>query len=236
MKMSILRFIPFIKNTVSYSLPQGFTVTAHTGCEGMPDNSLDSIKAGAAAGADIVEIDLHFLPDGTPVLKHDTPSAAEADKLPSLDSAFELLASMDIRMNVDVKATANLSAVAMLAEKHGVTDRIFFTGVNENFVDAAKNDASCIPYYLNVNVKKSKNTDPAYLNSLVEKVRSCGAVGINMNYKACSTELVSTFRKANLPVSLWTANSKRTMHKCLCFAPDNITTRKPSELISIIDR
>ena len=236
MKMSILRFIPFIKNTVSYSLPQSFTVTAHTGCEGMPDNSLDSIKAGVAAGADIVEIDLHFRPDGTPVLKHDKPSAAEADKLPTLDSAFELLASMDIRMNVDVKATANLRAVVKLAEKHGVADRIFFTGVNENFVDAVKRDASSVPYYLNVDVKKSKNTDHAYLNSLVEKVRSCGAVGINMNYKACSPELVSTFRKEGLPVSLWTANSKRTMHRCLCLAPDNITTRKPSELINIIGR
>ena len=56
----------FIKKP-TFTLPHGFTITAHTGCEGTPDNSLDSIRAGVAAGADIVEIDLHFLPDGTPV-------------------------------------------------------------------------------------------------------------------------------------------------------------------------
>ena len=50
-----------------FALPEGFTVTAHTGCEGERDNTLESIRAGAQAGADIVEIDLHFLSDGTPV-------------------------------------------------------------------------------------------------------------------------------------------------------------------------
>ena len=51
-----------------FTLPEGFTVTAHTGCEGADDNTLESISRGAVAGADIVEIDLHFLPDNTPVL------------------------------------------------------------------------------------------------------------------------------------------------------------------------
>ena len=224
------------KTPSSYTLPDGFTVTAHTGCEGAPDNSLESIRRGVTAGADIVEIDLHFLPDGTPVLKHDAPSASEADTLPTLDSAFEMLSSMDIMMNVDVKATVNLGAVVTLAEKHGVTDRIFFTGVKESFVEAVKRDAPSVPYYLNVDVKKSKNTDPSYLNNLVEKVKSCGAVGINMNYKACSAELVNTFRKEGLPVSIWTANSKTAMYRCLALAPDNITTRKPSVLLGIMGR
>ena len=237
MLSSISALFSFIKKTpVSYTLPEGFTVTAHTGCEGVPDNSLESIKAGAAAGADIVEIDLHFLPDGTPVLKHDAPTASDAASLPTLDSAFELLSGLDVRMNVDVKSTANLGAVVELAEKHGVIDRIFFTGVNDGFVEAVKRDASSIPYYLNVDVKKNKNTDPAYLNSLVEKVKNCSAVGINMNHKACSAELVDAFRKAQLPVSVWTANSKATMRRCLSFAPDNITTRKPSVLIGIMGR
>ncbi|MGN1161606.1 MAG: hypothetical protein ACI4SX_05085, partial [Candidatus Fimenecus sp.] len=37
------------KNT-KFTLPDDFTVTAHTGCEGTKENSLESIKAGAENG------------------------------------------------------------------------------------------------------------------------------------------------------------------------------------------
>ncbi len=232
---SISALFSFIKKTPStFSLPQGFTVTAHTGCEGTADNSLDSIRAGAAAGADIVEIDLHFLPDGAPVLKHDTPKSSEADTLPSLESAFELLATLNVKMNIDVKSTANIPAVLALSEKHGIKDRIFFTGVEEKDVQAVKAGAPDIPYYLNVKVDKKKNTDPEYLNQLIQKVKSCGAIGINLKSTGCSKELVETFRKEGLLVSLWTANKKNQMYRCLALEPDNITTRKPSELLSVI--
>lgn len=217
-----------------YTLPQGFTVTAHTGCEGTDDNTLETIHAGAAAGADIVEIDLHFLPDGTPVLKHDEPKASEAGTLPTLDAAFEVLASLDVKMNVDVKSTDNIPAVLTLAEKHNVKDKIFFTGVEEKDVDAIKAGAPGVGYFLNIDVNKRKNTDPQYLSSLVDKVKDCGALGINLNFKGCSKELVDAFRQEKLPVSLWTANSKSEMYRCLALEPDNITTRKPSLLHEII--
>lgn len=208
-----------------YPLPEGFTLTAHTGCEGTKDNSLESIITGAREGADIVEIDLNFLPDGTPVLSHDKPDAETAVPL---ESAFSLLADLDVKMNVDVKTTKNLSAVVSLAEKLGVTDKIFFTGVEEGDVEAVKKDAPGIPYYLNLAVDKNKRNDTGYLNSLIKKVKDSGAIGINLNYKGGSKELVEAFRKEDLLVSLWTANSKKAMCRCLSMAPDNITTRKPS--------
>ena len=33
-------------------------ITAHSGCEGKPDNSEDHIRAAAASGADVLEIDV----------------------------------------------------------------------------------------------------------------------------------------------------------------------------------
>lgn len=212
--------------------PEGLTVTAHTGCEGTEDNTLESIRAGASAGADIVEIDLNFMPDGTPVLCHNPP---KSKSYPTLDSAFELLRELEVRMNVDVKSTVNIPEVKSLAQKHGVLDRIFFTGVEETDVEAVKNGAPGTSYYLNVSVSKSKNTDKTYIDSLVRKVKECGAIGINMKYVGCSDMLVEAFRKEGLLVSLWTANSKSVMVRCLCFRPDNITTRKPSELIELMD-
>lgn len=214
------------------ALPEGFTVTAHTGCEKTADNTLGSITAGVKAKADIVEIDLHFLPDGTPVLSHNTPSGAK--KLPTLEEAFSLLSTLDIKMNVDVKSTANIPEVLTLAEKHGVTDKIFFTGVEEKYVEAVRKGAPDVPYFLNFGVEKNKNTDAEYLASLINKVKACGAVGINMNFRGASKQLVEAFRKEGLLVSLWTANKKSEMYRCLVFEPDNITTRKPSGLIDIM--
>ena len=214
------------------ALPEGFTVTAHTGCEGTKDNTLESISAGVEAGADIVEIDLHFLPDGTPVLNHDRP---DGDKiLPTLDSALELLTGLDVKMNIDVKATDNMAEAYALIRKHGTESKVFFTGVEDDDVEAVKSSAPGIPYYLNVSVDKKINTDFAYLESLVKKVKDSGAIGINMKFTACSDELVRFFRSEGLLVSLWTANSKREMKRCLALSPDNITTRKPSVLKGII--
>ncbi|MBP3330749.1 MAG: glycerophosphodiester phosphodiesterase [Clostridia bacterium] len=222
---------------LSNNLPEYFTVTAHTGCENTKDNSLESISAGADAGADIVEIDLHFMPDGTPVLCHDKPENNSTDEsLPSLESAFLRLSELDIRMNVDVKSVENISSVFPLAEKYGVAEKIFFTGVNEEFVPAIRKDAPEIRYYLNVSVDKKKKADKDYIDSLVEKVKSCGAVGINLHFKGCSKKLVDAFRKEGLLVSVWTANKKSEMYYCLSLAPDNITTRYPSQLISLISR
>lgn len=235
MKKSIFNLLARPRKCNLPILPEGFTVTAHTGCEGTDDNTPESILAGADAGADIVEIDLHFLPDGTPVLKHDAPKASDTN-LPTLASAFELLATLNVKMNIDVKATANMPAVAALAQKHDVTDRIFFTGVDENFAPAVKAGAPEIPYFLNIRVDKKKNTDSAYLASLIKKVRSCGAIGINTKYTNCSSQLVEAFRKECLPVSIWTANNKTAMRRCLSLAPDNITTRKPSVLRGIISK
>lgn len=217
-----------VRESVIRKLPEGFTVTAHTGCEGTKDNTLESITAGAKAGADIVEIDLHFTKDGTPVLSHNKPE--ENATLPTFDSALEVLCGLDIKMNIDIKATDNIAEVYSLIKKHGALDKVFFTGVEEAKVPAIKTDAPGIPYFLNVDVDKKKNTDFTYLESLIEKVKECGAIGINMKFTNCSDELIRFFRSEGLLISLWTANKKKDMHRCIFLQPDNITTRKPSEL------
>lgn len=235
--VNTLRYLLCISSVVRDNtvrcLPEGFTVTAHTGCEGTADNSLESITKGAEAGADIVEIDLHFLADGTPVLSHNKPDGSE--ELPTFESALQTLCDLDIRMNIDVKATDNIKEVFALIKKYSLEGRVFFTGVEEEKVPAIKSDAPGIPYFLNVAVDKKKNADFGYLESLTEKVKECGAIGINMKFVNASDELVRFFRSEGLLISLWTANKKKEMHRCIFLQPDNITTRKPSVLKAIID-
>ena len=62
------------------SLPDGFLITAHTGCLGTKLNSLDSLRAALESGANAVEFDIRFQSDGTPVLSHD--AVQNSDKSP----------------------------------------------------------------------------------------------------------------------------------------------------------
>ena len=214
-----------------FNLPADFTYTAHTGCVKTEDNSLESIETGYGFGADIIEIDLHFLPDGTPVLSHDKPKGDEI----SLEEAFKKIREYEkLKVNVDVKSVDNLQAIYPLAQKYGLENRIFYTGVHSGFVDAVKNDSPEIAYYLNASVKKPRYHTEDYLQSLVDEVKNSGAIGINFNKKGASKKLVDIFRKNGLLVSIWTVNEKRKMLKNLSLSPDNITTRRPDKMKKIL--
>ncbi len=221
----------FYKNQ-PISLPTDFTYTAHTGCCGTEDNSLEAIKVGIQNGADIVEFDLSFTEDGIAVLSHDEPKGNEV----TLDEAFKLISTYEnVKVNVDVKkCNDNLHVVYDLAEKYNITDRIFFTGIFLEDVETVKKECPTVPYYLNYEVLKENKQTPEYLNDLVKIVKDSGAVGINFNKDSATKELVDTFHNNGLLVSIWTVNEEKDMYKILYFAPDNITTRNPDVLKEIL--
>ena len=193
------------------NLPENFTYTAHTGCCGTADNSLEAIKVGIEHGANIVEFDLYFNNENVAVLSHDRPKGNEV----TLDEAFKLISTYEnVQVNVDVKkCDDNLHVVFDLAEKYNITNRIFFTGVNLEDVKTVKKECPSVPYYLNYEVKKENKQTPEYLNDLVKIVKDNGAVGINFNKDSATKELVDTFHKNNLLVSIWTVNEERDMQK-----------------------
>ncbi len=212
-------------------LPEGFTVTAHTGCEGTRDNSLEAIEAGAAAGADIVEFDLNFTESGEPVLAHDE---AQSDSV-TLTQAFEAVAEHEnLRVNVDCKSTYDLKAVVEAAKQCGVFDRIFYTGIEAEDVETVKRDTPDVKYYLNKDIEKTKKNDEEYIRSLAREVKSLGAAGLNINYRGASEKMVGIFHSEGLEVSVWTVNKTLAMHKVLALGCDNITTRQPAKLRAVI--
>ncbi len=227
--VAALTFYKGSKNQ-SVSLPPEFTVTAHTGCEDTEDNSLEAIKKGFTSGAHIVEFDLNFTSDGMPVLSHDE---AGKDSV-TLEEAFKLIAEYNsLKANVDCKKTDNLKAVVVLSEKYGIKDRIFYTGIEEKDVPAVKEQTPDVEYYLNVPIVEI-GKDEKSLSALADKIKSLGAVGINMKYTKCSEKLVEIFHSKGILVSVWTVNKKRAMRKILSMGVDNITTRQPSVLLELI--
>lgn len=224
-------YTAYIKHKVA-NLPGNFTVTAHTGCEGTADNSLEAIEKGYLSGADIVEFDVHFNSKGEPVLAHDYA----ADNSVKLKDAFDLIAKYEgLRVNVDCKTVDNLKAIVKTAEECGVKDRIFYTGIEVGNVKTVKEDTPEIKYYLNTKVDKTRKNDEHYIRSLVTLTKAVDAAGLNIHFSNASKKMIKIFHQEGLEVSLWTVNKELDMHKVLALGCDNITTRQPSMLMDIIE-
>lgn len=204
---------------------KSITVTAHTGCMNTKENSLHSIEKGVEFGAEIVEFDVRYH-NGIPVLSHDEPKGDEV----TLEKAFFKVKEYDgVKVNVDIKSVEHIHTIGEAADKAGVKDRIFFTGINDDFVSAVKKNCPDIEYYLNVKVLPGRKQTDEYLNYLVEKVKLCGAIGINFNKKSATKRLVEVFHKNGLLVSIWTVNGYFSIRRIISYGPDNITTRRPDK-------
>lgn len=204
------------------------TVTAHSGCMGLPDNSVEAMEAGVGAGAQIVEFDLRCTVDGVPVLSHDPPK--DGQNCVPLAEAFRFLRGHEeILANVDVKSTAYLETLLPAANAAGVADRIFLTGLKEQDIPAAKEKCPGVPYYLNTTVHRWTDHD-----ALAQKALSLGAVGINIHWKNASPKLMRTCHAHGVQVSVWTVDETRTIFAMALIGADNITTRRPDLACTLI--
>ena len=215
-------------------LPEGFTVTAHAGAMSLPDNSLISLNRAIKAGADVVEMDVTFRPDGTPVMIHkETPKHNEGV---SLDEAFEVVVASDsVKINLDIKSSSNLPAVQELALEHGLIERVFFTGVGEKSIEQVKVKCPQIPYYLNFSPDKKLFDSREYAQTLSGKLKNLGCIGLNCSYGEISKTIVEVLHENGLLVSVWTVDRKIDMYRMLSLSVDNITSRKPDKLLTVIN-
>lgn len=212
-------------------LPDGFTVTCHAGAFHTKANSLESVSIAVEWGADIVEFDVSFRPDGTAVIIHESSPTMTQGVL--LEDALKIVAKdKKCKINLDIKSTSNLPEVDRLVKKHGLFERVFYTGVFEDWVDTVKS-TSAIPYYLNHNISAAEAASNEAIDEIMQRTKSLGAIGINSNYKNASRYFSDTAHKNGLLVSLWTVNKVKDMVRVIEMCPDNITTKKP-EILSII--
>lgn len=215
-------------------LPADFIYTAHSGAQGTAENSLEFIEKAIAVGVPVLEVDVSVRNDGTPVLLH--AECAGDDEGVSLSDALRLIAekSDTVQVNLDLKAFTNIPKIADLVRESGLLGRCFFTGIEAVNTQIVKIDAPDIPYYLNADLNKMRLEDEAYLQSIAEEVKRSGAVGLNCQYKNASKQLCTVFHRAGLKVSFWTADNKLVMRNLLRLSPDNITTRQPILLASLL--
>lgn len=214
------------------ALSDHFTITAHAGAMHLPDNSTAALLAAVIAGFDVVEMDLSYRPDGTPVIIHNSAPGPE-EGLP-LDDALAIAAlSGKTKVNLDNKSLANLPEVYRLVVKHGLAGRVFFTGVDEGV--AALLNAQCpLPYYLSCSIPPESRNSRAYAQQLAQRALAGGFLGINCGFGDVSETVVDVMHQNGLLVSVWTVNNNIDLYRMLALSVDNITTREPGRLRLII--
>lgn len=216
-------------------LSDSFTVTAHSGSMGTEENSIESIEKAIEAGADVVEFDVRFRPDGTPVMSHDSVLSNKKGVL--VEEALKRLAQEGetIRVNLDIKETTNLQELQQLVIKYGLLDRVFLTGVTERFVPEVQAQCPELPYYLNYAPGRSKILGEKYQQKLLALLHATGAIGINCKYRYSSERLATLLHENGYLLSVWTVNDKDQMARALVNGADNITSEVPDQVIQLIE-
>ncbi len=110
--------------------PEGSAITAHSGCDNTPDDSLESVAQGIESGADIVEVDVRMNRDGVLVLSHDSEPGRYYSDLPALEAAFEIIQAVEgIGINCDVKEALAIPAVLDLTNRlRFPRERLYLSG------------------------------------------------------------------------------------------------------------
>lgn len=217
------------------ALSTSFTVTAHTGSMGTQENSIHSIDTAIEAGADVVEFDVRFRPDNTPVMAHD-PVLSNKKGIP-VEAAFKVLAQegVTIKINLDLKETDNLEALQALAEQYGLLERAFLTGVTEHMVPDVRVQCPKLPYYLNFFPSRNKLIGEKYQKKVLRLLDETGAIGINCNYLSSSERLAKLLHENGYLLSVWTVNNEDQMARALVNGVDNITSKVPDQVNHLID-
>lgn len=241
-------------------------VTAHSGCEDTPENSIESILAGVRAGADTVEIDVRATSDGTPILLHDptvwhhgkrvavehldlddlssargsaSGSPGDLPEITTLERAFAVARSHGIMVNVDLKDDTCIDGVVRLVRRDSLADMVILTGCDADRARIVRTMAPELRVLLNADAPHSEAPAAEYM-AFVEQTYSTSVAlhccGVNVAFAGCRKELVIYGHRRYLPVSVWTVDADRDLRQMIAMGVYSITTYRPRLLAAILGR
>ncbi len=248
-RLSIFHLVSIAEGKKSdYAVNGKMMITAHNGCEGIPDHTLACIQKGIEVGADCVEIDVRADEKGKLWLIHDLP--ADFSGLVPLEEAFALIRESDVAVNCDLKEERAFLPAIALADQYGIgPEQLVFSGaVDIKALEAHPGLARRSRIFLNseVLVKDLTKTgdmhgaeQTAYLlthaREAAERLHALGAEALNASYRHMPDELIAKMRERDVLLSLWTLNDEDTLREFMAKDIFNITTRIPTVALRIRD-
>ena len=233
-------------------------ITAHTGADDTPDNSIAYLEYALRSGADVVEIDVRCTSDNELILTHDEITTDAADKAFTpvpLEEAFQMLqAHPSARMNIDLKEDGLEADVYALARKMQIADRILYSGSVSidrlraadllGVVEICLNIEEILPD-LKAQLKKMEEEGAPLLFPLAERIaladRACeicttaGLDTLNVCKDYMDAPLIEHIHAKGVALSVWTVDDEEEATFFLRQGVKSITTRKLAALLSLRD-
>ena len=222
-----------MKETIRYSKAQlrsvGMTlITAHSGCEGTPPNSIDHILAAIDSGAEMIEIDIRAHGDLL-YLSHDV--AEDPSACVTFERFLELIAPVpDLRVNCDVKTDGLITPVMEAARRFGVAHRMAFTGACNHRNDLIVAEGG----QLWPSLWPCADNETAVRHAC-DSFQGVGEPILNLHYSMISESNLTYLRDRGMDFSAWTVDDEAVLRELLCKGITNITTRKPRLALALRD-
>ena len=104
-------------------------ITAHSGCEQTPRDSMESVERAIALGADAIEMDIRRAADGTLYVSHDRQMGGAVREKATLETVFRRIQDTGLKINCDIKEAFALCGTLDMAERFGLgSDRLILSG------------------------------------------------------------------------------------------------------------
>ena len=216
-------------------------ITAHSGTDNTPDNSLEFVRYALASQADALEVDIQRDPiNGELIITHDEVLTGD---YPRLREVFALLAQHPtMRINCDLKPAGLELDVFHLAQEMGVADRLIFSGTVDVSAFEKWPELRDVEIFLNLeeyvdNVYYNYRDIPDFELTAIETICSVckqhNIQTVNVNYNLVTRRFIQLLAKENLKVSVWTVNGNHEINYFLTRGVYNLTTRKLRNALAV---
>lgn len=217
-------------------------LTAHSGCDGMKDNSMEFVSYALGLDVDAIEVDVRRGSGGALVLAHDDGPANAM----LLDVFIAMKAHPEKRLNCDLKQDDLELDVWRLAKQAGVDKQILFSGTVSG--DAAKAEPDIfghVDWFVNIELlfpeikilglwEAVGVLGPMYMADKVQAfIAGNGARCVNTHHSIASTPLYRELMKRQVPVSVWTPDEEKVIRRFMEDGVYNITTRNAKRACEI---
>ena len=104
-------------------------ITAHSGCENTPQDSMASVEKALLLGVDIAEMDVRKAPNGVLRVSHNQLDQAGYGEKLTLEAVFSRIKDTSLSLNCDLKEPSTLYDVLTMAV-YGILADVKFGGNN----------------------------------------------------------------------------------------------------------
>lgn len=218
-------------------------LTAHSGSDNTPDNSLEFVRYALALAPDAFEVDVHRRADGALVIAHDSDPTREYPNCPTLHAVCALAAEKPkIGINYDCKDAGLELDVCALHRAVCPENPIFLSGSlsPETYLREREAFGSAVPL-LNAEelvpdfyVRMLSGAHQACAEEAARTCKSTGARLVNVFYWCCPDVFLDTLRAHGLDASVWTVDEPEAALHFSRRGVFNLTTRRPAALLALL--